>query len=164
MNEKKLIILFALVTLAIIGAGVFLISKTSSSGTISASYNVRMKIEEKNFDFGEASMNGGKINKTFMIKNEGTDTLKLTKIKTSCHCTQAVVKIQEAVSPSFGMNSVSSWIGEVVPGGEAQLEVIFDPAYHGEAGLGPVTRLVAVETNDPQNKRIEFSLNGKVVK
>ncbi len=62
------------------------------------------------------------------------------------------------------MNNVLSWIGEVSPGQEAQLEVIFDPAYHGPQGVGPINRLVAVETNDKSNSRIEFSLTGTVFK
>ena len=62
------------------------------------------------------------------------------------------------------MNSSFSWVGDVPPQKEAQLEVIFDPAYHGPSGVGPINRLVSVETNDTKNSRIEFSLTGTVFK
>ena len=99
-----------------------------------------------------------------MLKNTGTDVLKLTKVKTSCHCTKAQVIINGNTSPSFGMNTVSPWVGEVAPGGEAQLNVVFDPAYHGPNSVGPITRYISVDTNDPSNPNLEFTLTATVTK
>lgn len=165
MGDKKIIIGVVFVTILILVGGVFLLSGGSStSTTIAVSQNTKAEIDSKTFDWGNIPLKGGNVSKTFTIRNTGTDILKLTNIKTSCHCTKAQVKIDDTTSPSFGMNSVSSWIGEVPPGQEAQLEVVFDPAYHGPQGAGPINRLVSVETNDPSNSRIEFSLIGTVIK
>lgn len=165
MNEKKIIIGIVLFTILIIVGGVVLLSgEGSTSASITFSQNARAKIDQKTFDWGQINIKDGNVSKTFTIKNTGTDTLKLTNVKTSCHCTKAQVKIGDTTSPYFGMNSVSSWVGDVPLGQEAQLEVIFDPAYHGPQGIGPFNRLVSIETNDANNSRIEFSLTGTVFK
>ncbi|KKR80621.1 MAG: hypothetical protein UU73_C0001G0265 [Candidatus Daviesbacteria bacterium GW2011_GWA1_41_61] len=164
MSEKKVIIGFVVVTALVLAGGIFLLTKSSTAGQVEISQNVKAEAAEKTFDWGNIPMYKGNVTKTFTIKNSGTDTLKLINIRTSCHCTQAQVKIDGQSSPFFGMSTVSSWIGEVVPGREAQLDVIFDPAYHGPQGVGPINRFVSVETNDPNNKTLDFSVAGTVVK
>lgn len=164
MNKNRIIIIFILLTVLIIVGGVALLSGSSTSATISTSQNAKVTVDNLTHDWGEIDYNGGNVTKTFIIKNTGTDVLKLTNAKTSCHCTKAQITIDSTQSPYFGMNSVSSWVGEVQPGKEAQLTVIFDPKYHGPNGVGPVTRLVSIETNDANYSRIEFSLKGNVIK
>lgn len=165
MSDKKIIVGIVLVTVLLLVGGVILLSVSgSTSASITSSRNAKVLTDQRNFEWGQINMKGGNVSKIFAIKNTGTDTLKLTNIKTSCHCTKAQVRVGSNSSPFFGMNSVSSWIGEVPPGQDAQLEVIFDPAYHGPQGVGPINRLVSVETNDASNSRIEFSLTGKVYK
>lgn len=164
MNNKIIISIVLFTALLLVGGIVLLSGSGSTSATITASQNAKATVDQKNYDWGQINMRGGNVSKTFTIKNTGIDTLKLTNIKTSCHCTKAQVKINNISSPFFGMNNVSPWIGEVTPGQEAQLEVIFDPAYHGPQGVGPINRLVAMETNDKSNFRIEFSLTGIVYK
>lgn len=164
MNNKIIIGIVLFTVLLFVGGIVLLSGSGSTSATITDSRNAKATVDQKNYDWGQINMKGGNVSKIFTIKNTGTDTLKLTNIKTSCHCTKAQVKISNTASPYFGMNSVSSWIGEVPQGQEALLDVIFDPAYHGPQGVGPINRLVAAETNDPSNSRIEFSLTGTVYK
>ncbi|MBI2596738.1 DUF1573 domain-containing protein [Candidatus Daviesbacteria bacterium] len=164
MNDKKIIIGFVSVTTLILLGGIFLLSKSGNSQTIISSQNAKASVDQKTFDWGKIDMKAGNVNKTFTIKNTGTDTLKLTKIRTSCHCTKAQAKIGKTLSPFFGMSSQSLWIGEVPPGQEAQLEVIFDPAYHGPNGVGPITRYISLETNDPNNSAVEFTLTANVTK
>lgn len=162
--EKKFIIGIILFTVLLLAGGtIFLSSSGTSKAEIAVSQNAKADVALKTFDWGIIKMNGGNATKDFIIKNTGTDTLKLSNIRTSCHCTKAQVTINGQASPSFGMNSISSWIGEVPPNGQAVLLVVFDPLYHGTAGLGQINRLVDIETNDPNNKTIEFSLTGTVV-
>lgn len=152
-----------MITLLILGGGVYVLSATTSTN-VSPSQNAKVEVLEKTFDWGNIPYSGGEVSKTFTIKNTGSDVLKLTNVKTSCTCTKAQIVIGEKISPYFSMHSTSSWVGEVTPGKEAQLTVIFDPAFHGPTGVGPVERLVSVETNDIQNPSLEFSLKGVVVK
>lgn len=165
MNEKKFIILITLFTLVILFGGITLISNFTSTPQVSASRNAKAQTQDPtSFDWGTIPMNEGKVTKTFTIKNLGTDTLEVFNVKTSCHCTQANVTIDGTTSQNFGMSGISSWIGKVLPGKEARLNVIFDPAFHGPAGVGPINRFVSVETNDKGNSKITFTLTGTVVK
>lgn len=164
MNEKKIILVIAAITILILSGGVILLSQGGTSTSVTASQNAKATVDQKTFDWGKINMKDGNVSKTFTLKSSGTETLKLTNVKTSCHCTKARVKIADTTSPAFGMDNVSSWIGEVPPGQEAELEVVFDPAYHGPQGAGPVNRLVSIETNDAKNSRIEFSLTALVTR
>ncbi|MBI2022646.1 DUF1573 domain-containing protein [Candidatus Daviesbacteria bacterium] len=162
MTEKKLIIAFIIGTVLILGGGVMVLN-SSTPKKITSSQSVKVETGERKFDWGQINYNGPKATKIFKIKNTGTDVLKLTSVKTSCSCTSAQLVIDDQRSPLFSMHSVSSWVGEVKPGKEALLEVVFDQAFHGPSGVGPVERIISVETNDAQNPYLEFNLKGVVV-
>lgn len=165
MPLEKKIILFSIIgtLLIVVGGSVWLGS--SQTPQISASQNVKAyTTDPTSADWGDIPMYKGNVTKVFTIKNTGTDTLKLYNIKTSCHCTKSHVNIGSDESPDFGMSSYSSWVGEVPPGKEAKLSVIFDPAYHGPNGVGPINRFVSVETNDKTNTKLTFTVTGTVVK
>lgn len=165
MSEKKVIIIMVISTVILLFGGIFFLTKTTSTSQITASQNARAyTVDPTSFDWGTIPMNKGNITKTFIIKNTGTDTLKLFNVKTSCHCTKAYVTIKGTDSPSFGMDSLSSWTGEVPAGKESKLTVVFDPAFHGPQGIGPINRFVSVETNDKANTKLTFTLTGTVVK
>lgn len=165
MNNKKLVIGFIVFTLLILGGGISLLSFTTSTpAKVTTSQNAKAEVSQKTFDWGNIPYNGGNATKTFTIKNTGTDALKIMNVKTSCTCTKAQLTIEGKNSPYFSMHSTSGWIGELAPNKEAQLTVIFDPAFHGPTGVGPVERLISLETNDRENPKIEFSLKGVVVK
>ena len=52
-------------------------------------------------------------------------------------------------------------INEELPANqEVQVEVMFDPAAHGPAGVGPITRNVILETSD--GKKLVFEIKAKV--
>lgn len=162
--NKKIIIATIIATLIILVGGVAILSKTTSSTEVTASLNAKAFTEEKTYDWGVIKYDGPKATKIFKIKNEGSNALKLSNIKTSCSCTTAQVKTDQGNSPVQGMHSTSSWIGEVKPGRQAELEVIFDQRFHGPSGVGPVTRIITVETNDAKNPKLEFTLTGNVVR
>lgn len=164
MNDKKVIIAMIISTIVILFGGIFFLTKTSTP-QIKASQNVKAYVSDAtSYDWGNIPMYKGNITKAFTIKNTGAGILKLYNIKTSCHCTKAYVTIEGADSPSFGMSGLSSWVGEVLAGKEAKLTVVFDPAFHGPQGTGPINRFVSVETNDPANSKLTFTLTGTVVK
>lgn len=165
MNDKKIIIGFVVLTLLILGGGIYILSVTTANpAQVNPAQNVKVEVDQKTYDWGTIPYSGGNVSKTFTIKNTGTDVLKLTNIKTSCACTYAQLTIEGKVSPKFGMHTTSSWVGEVESGKEAQLVVVFDPAFHGPTGVGPMERLISVQTNDISNPALEFSLKGNVVK
>ena len=162
---NKYILIIIVLTIVIFAGGIIFISNSSSTSQISASQNAKAyTVDPTSFDWGDIAYSGKKATKTFTIKNNGTDTLKLFNIKTSCHCTQSYAVINGQESPRFGMSGISSWVGEVPAGKSAKLTAVFDQTYHGEQGLGPITRFVSVETNDKGNPKLTFTLTGTVVK
>ena len=52
---------------------IFFVSKTSTP-TITASENATAIVEQTEFDWGNISYSGGKVSKTFSIKNTGTNS------------------------------------------------------------------------------------------
>ncbi len=139
-----------------------MISKTGSP-TLGLSDNAQADVESGDYDWGDIGIGDGVVEHEFVIENKGTSPLKLTNVRTSCSCTTAQITIKGTSSPYFGMHTTSSWIGEVNPDEGATLSVVFDPAYHGPDALGPIERLVAVETNDSTQPVLEFKLTGNVV-
>lgn len=165
MTDKKIISGLLIATIVILFGGVVLLGDTTVSGSRVSSPNAKAQTQEPTqYDWGKIPINGGNVTKTFTIKNTGIETLQLFNVKTSCHCTVANVTIDGKRSENFGMSGISNWTGEVNAGKEATLTVIFDPAFHGPQGIGPVTRYVSVETNDQRNRKITYTLTATVKK
>jgi len=163
MNEKKLFIALIIGTILLLGGSVAVLSSSGTSA-ITVTQNAKVEIQEKTFDWGQIEYNGPKASKTFVINNSGSETLKLFNIKTSCTCTSAQLITVDKKSPLFAMHGGSSWVGEVAPGKEAKLEIVFDQTFHGPSGVGPIQRFITVETNAADNPKLEFNLKGNVVK
>lgn len=168
MNEKKIIIGVILATAAILVGAIFLLGG-SSSGKANLEKTVGAKIEtpETNFDFKDIPFSGGDAIHEFKVKNVGDRQLSIANLATSCHCTKVYFKSAKGESSRFGMkgaSALSDWVGILAPGEEGAVVSDFDPTYHGPQGVGPISRLVSLETNDPDHPYIEFSFSGNVVK
>lgn len=166
MKSNKLIITISILTLTILGLGVWLLTKPtpgSQLGTAIASGG-KAEVPVASFDWGTIDYSGGDVTAEFTINNSGAGPLSLSEVSTSCMCTTAQIIISDPKSPFFGMHTKSSWVGQIPAGGQATLKVVFDPAFHGPSGVGPVTRQVVMKTSDPQNPKLEFNLKGTVIK
>lgn len=97
----------------------------------------RITLDRAFHDFGVIAQYGGVVETTFTIKNEGTETLTIRDITTSCSCASANV------------------ISKSVPvGAETTLTVYFDPDFHEEP-LNVFKRTIFISTNDPTNPEVE---------
>jgi Protein of unknown function (DUF1573) len=83
------------------------------------------------------------VAQTFPIQNNGNEPLLITSVVTSCGCT--IASLSSSVIP---------------PGQRADLKVVFDPNFHET--VGPVTRLIWLQTNDPDQPLIEVRLDANV--
>ena len=162
MSDRGIIFGAIGATVLIVVGGVWFSSRSGSVSDVSMTGDAVVQVATTTHDWGEISMDGGKVEKVFDIKNEGLGTLKLYGINTSCMCTTARLVMGQEESPEFGMHGKSSYVLEVPKGETAQLKVVFDPAYHGPSGVGPVDRRVIVETNDPNKQRLSFTLTALV--
>lgn len=155
-------------TILIIAIGVILAPKTSPSRPmLDISEKAKLELSETFHDWGNIDMRDGKVSHIFKVKNVGEEDLKLANFKTSCMCTEVKLKVKSEKlkveeSPIFGLHTQSDWVGVIPPGGEGEVEVIFDPAYHGPQGTGSVTRTVNFETNDTANSKVELRLQAYV--
>lgn len=162
--QNKTLIFGSIVTLGLLIGGVFLLSEQKQETPLKANAKTDVAVEKTTHDWGEIDLNGGDVEKTFEITNSGTEDLILTNVVTSCMCTTAQLILEDETSPYFGMHTKSSYKLLVPPGKTAQLKVVFDPAYHGPSGVGPITRQVSVETNDPDKPELNFMLTAIVRK
>jgi len=151
-------ILYALIagTAVVIALGVFAPPKKPSG--VWESYDSRtaaaeiagtkaLTSESAFFDFGRISMANGKVSHRYSIRNSGSTPLTITKLFTSCMCTTATLVTRSAQKGPFGMPG-HGWLASVsetlAPEEVAQVDVVFDPAAHGPAGVGPTARTVTV--------------------
>lgn len=164
MTDKNFIIGIVIFTVAVLGGGVVLAAKMATGARVETNSSAQAKIEEATFDWGKVGIAAGNVEKDFTIENTGSVALKLFNVKTSCDCTTARISQGTVISPVFGMHTNSNFVTEVPPGQKAILKVIFDPAYHGPEGVGPVTRQITVQTNDPSRNMLTFLLTALVTK
>ena len=112
------------------------------------------------FDFGQVSMAAGVVRKQITVSNSGSTPVKVTKLFTSCMCTTVQLQNNGRTMGPFGMpgHGVLPRISEVIaPGQLATLEVTFNPAAHGPAGVGRVSREVIVETDGGGTLTVAFT-------
>lgn len=115
---------------------------------------------ESPHNFGTLSMAKGQVAHNYKIKNPTSAPVTVERIFTSCMCTEATLVNQGKRTGPFGMpgHGFGANLNEVINAGEeAEVEVVFDPAAHGPAGVGPVTREVSLEQKDAGPLRLSFT-------
>jgi len=129
---------------------------TSESGN-----NGTLTVEEaNNYDFGTISMAAGKVKYTFKIKNTSSEAINIERIYTSCMCTTATLTIGDKQFGPYGMpgHGAIPRINQAVnPNEEAAVEVVFDPAAHGPAGVGRIQRVVTLEDSAGRLVELQFA-------
>jgi len=133
----------------------------NASSAISTNSNGTLTVEEESsYDFGSISMVAGKVKHTFKIKNTSNEEVVISKMYTSCMCTTAALSIGSKQFGPFGMpgHGATPLINQTInPNEEASVEVVFDPAAHGPAGVGRIQRVVTLENNSGQQVELQFS-------
>ncbi len=159
MAKQLKIIIIAAVALISLGVVLFIAQPKSNTSDADDSHqdmampsdksdpNV-LEAKETFHDFGTISMQNGKVSTTFKLKNIKTEPVVLTKLYTSCMCTDATLKINGKTEGPFGMlgHGFVKSFSDILPAGqEVEVEVVFDPNAHGPAGVGTIERTVTVE-------------------
>lgn len=164
--DKKFLIGVIVFTISVVWAGIFLTGGSPSKAVLGKTSGARAETPQLDYSFGNIPLKGGLVKHSFTIKNTGTKELTLANLATSCHCTKVYFESKNQKSPLFGMKGYSSsdWIGKLQPGQKGSIVSVFDPAFHGPQGAGPISRIVSAETNDPDHPYIEFSFSANVIK
>ncbi len=122
-----------------------------SNNAVSATSNGTLTVEEaNNYDFGTISMAKGIVSHTFKIKNTSEEAVTINKLYTSCMCTTAILSLSGKQFGPYGMpghGAIPKIDQTISPGKEADVEVVFDPAAHGPAGVGRIQRTITIENN-----------------
>ena len=112
-------------------------------------------------------MSKGNVSHSFKIKNTGNSPIKISKIYTSCMCTEATIVNGDSRKGPFGMpghSGLSSKINETVgPGQEITIDVEVDPAAHGPQGTGPSKKIVYIENDSAINPILKLSLDLNII-
>lgn len=150
----KNIIMVAVVAVLALGAAVWISWPAPGEGegaNTASVMNSALTAEESSFDFGTISMAAGKVRHEFKIGNSGPEPVKIIQLSTSCMCTEANLITSAGRKGPFGMPGHGLFnpkISEMLnPGEEGTVEVVFDPAAHGPAGVGPIERAVYIDTS-----------------
>jgi hypothetical protein len=90
-------------------------------------------VSEDTHDFGTIKESDGKVSHTFVVKNEGTKPLTITRVVPSCGCT------------SSGFTEAP-----IAPGKTGEIHVTYDPQGHP----GPFTKTVSVYSNGKAGSQV----------
>lgn len=158
-------IIFILAVTAILAFLVF-VASPNTAGQSEASGQKQLAASalaasEETYDFGQISMKNGKVSRAFTITNTGETELELKSLSTSCMCTEAFITDEKGEENGpFGMpghGGGRTALSLLIPSGESRaLEVVFDPAAHGPAGIGKIARSVFIEDSNGGIKTIEI--------
>lgn len=96
--------------------------------------------EESSFNFGSMEL-GGNMEHRFTVQNKGEKPLTLTMGETTCKCTQSVVE-DPTVSPGSSGGVTLKW--------------------KGEGQIGSFRQTATILTNDPQNPKMTFTVEGEL--
>jgi len=147
---------------AVFGVIAWFSSKSLNKANSEPNHNLSTSLsaKETNYDFGTVSMAAGKVAHSFEFTNTSSQPVLITSVSTSCMCTEATLFYkQDKIGPfamvGMGKNDANE---KISPGDSASIEVIFDPAAHGPAGVGTISRVVTVET-DAGMLTFDFSAN-----
>ncbi len=116
--------------------------------------------DTSNYDFGEISMAQGIVKHQFKIKNTTNEAVGIEKMYTSCMCTTAALTIGSKQFGPYGMlghSAIPRIDASINPNEEALVEVVFDPAAHGPAGVGRIQRTITIENNAGQPIEFQFT-------
>lgn len=172
MNKKTKILILWGVGLVLLGGTIALLVNVMGNNNpnlTTYSNSSLVATTKTNFDFGRASMEGGDVSHNFKLKNNGAEPVKIGRVYTSCACTTAyVIDSSGKKYGKFGMPGHSglrkSADVEVKPGESVIVEAVFNPAFHGPAGIGLAQRSVYVETNSAKSPKLEFRFQATVTK
>lgn len=164
MSPKTIIIWMLVFIVSIVGIAFLLTvgqTPTPATASFSAQDTDRPKAEISNTsrNLGEIKVTDVKVEE-YAVKNVGTKPLQILNVNSSCGCTAGQIIYQGKTSEEFSMHTQSGFVTEIASGDTATVRLTYRPASMPVYGL--VEREVYVETNDPANSKLIFSITAKV--
>lgn len=165
MKNKNVITWIILVVIAI---GVFALFGGENSAVLPVKSQVEsgsvLTANRTLFDFGTISMKDGTVDTEFIVVNESKESLRIDSIVTSCMCTTAYIIESGRKRGPYGMPGHGDLVPKankiLAPGEEIKIQVVFDPAAHGPAGVGFADRYIYLV--DENGGALELELRAMV--
>jgi|SRR3989338_1815652 len=166
MKKQSAIITFIVIALVLVGillvASRNKITGENGEANVIAPLNATsvLSIAESFYDFGSVSMAKGIVTHDFILTNNSSGVVDIGKVWTSCMCTEAVLKAGNRESGPFGMpghGSVKKANLSLGPGEQVIVQVQFDPAAHGPAGVGPTKRDIYLIVGEDEEVALSFT-------
>lgn len=136
------------------------VAPASGAAAATAAFNAGpLRARDPVFDFGEISMAAGNVSHRYWFRNESQAPVTIQRIHTSCMCTTATLVKGMRIVGSYGMagHGPAREVNEsLAPNEAAYVDVIFDPAAHGPAGLGRTERVVTIEPRSGAPLQVGF--------
>jgi hypothetical protein len=151
--DKKIIIIILIVAFALVGLVMWSYANTGGATQAQSNASSTLTASTTLYDFGTISMANGKVDHLFEITNPTSKDVNINTISTSCMCTTAYFVNGTTKDGPFGMSGMGftypSTANEVVPANSSrEINVQFDPAAHGPAGIGDIDRTIYIgQTN-----------------
>lgn len=159
----KKTIIGMIIAIGVLGGIVWLAqpdSQAAKTATVLQNSEGILNTEHANFDFGTVSMAAGEVKHEFKIKNTGSGAVTINKMYTSCMCTVATLWMRGERFGPYGMPGhgfIPKIEQSINPNEEVIVEVVFDPAAHGPAGVGRIQRVVTIENDSGQPLELQFA-------
>jgi hypothetical protein len=161
---KKIIIIFSLIVLGLIGL-MFLGKgqQKNTNSSLDSNLSNLLTPSEMMYDFGNISMKDGLATHIFQVQNLSEQDVNLSKLYTSCMCTEAYLIQSDGnkIGP-FGMQGMGFMpkVNEVIKTGDSRdIEVVYDPNAHGPAGVGVINRFILLEDSNGGELQLEVRAN-----
>jgi hypothetical protein len=103
-----------------------------------------IQVDNPTYEFGKAAV-GDKVRHTYIVTNDGNETLQISNVHPSCGCT-----------------TVGDWTHNIAPGQSGQIAVQFDTSRYG--GGPPITKSIEVTSNAKNAPRTTLYIKGSVWK
>ena len=146
MNKKAIIIIITAIVV-LLGAMVWGYSRMAGPTQAQLSQQSSLTASTTLYDFGTISMANGTVDHKFPIVNPTDQDITITNLQTSCMCTTAYIGDGGSRQGPFGMPGMGGVTAAsfVIPAHSTQnVDVIFNPAAHGPAGIGDIDRTIDV--------------------
>lgn len=159
-NQKTILAIFVGLSIFIGLAWLARPTSTNQKANLEEAADIGIVVDNKDHDFGTISMAEGVVTYKFKISNPTGQPVEFTKLYTSCMCTSATLTTSGKKYGPMGMpghGSIPQFNAVLESSKEAEIEVAFDPAAHGPAGVGRIVRTVLLENKGQTILELEIS-------
>ena len=157
--NKKAIIIIGIATFGLLGLMGWGYAQMSGPTVKQLNQKSALALSESLYDFGTVSMAKGKVNHLFQLTNPTDAPVTISQLETSCMCTNAyIVNGNDRMGP-FGMPGMGGMntANQTIPArGTMDIDVVFDPAAHGPAGIGNIDRFIYATQADGGTAQFEI--------